>query len=111
MEHWAKRKIAIELVKHVVSADIEHGHVVADRNYGRSRSFRENLRSLRRKERGCNTATDSESSLLLEIDLFSLRGTDSTVASLSRIEVKHDLNERGFLVNADDYLTAPFATK
>ena len=45
-EHRTKLEIAAELVEHVVSADIEHGCVVADQNYGKSRSFRQKLRGL-----------------------------------------------------------------
>ncbi|MHC3439892.1 IS701 family transposase [Natrialbaceae archaeon A-gly3] len=46
IEHQTKLEIAAELVEHVVSADIEHGCVVADQNYGKSRSFRQKLRRL-----------------------------------------------------------------
>ncbi|MCW8172753.1 hypothetical protein D8S78_12585 [Natrialba swarupiae] len=45
-EHRTKLEIAAVLVEHVVSADIEHGCVVADQNYGKSRSFRQKLRGL-----------------------------------------------------------------
>ncbi|MCW8172910.1 hypothetical protein D8S78_14855 [Natrialba swarupiae] len=46
IEHRTKLEIAAGLVEHVVSADIEHGCVVADQNYGKSRSFRQKLRGL-----------------------------------------------------------------
>ncbi len=46
VEHRSKLDIAVELIQHAVSADITHGCVVADRNYGESRSFRRKLRGL-----------------------------------------------------------------
>ncbi len=51
-------------------------------------------------------AIDTESKLLLEIDVFSRRGTDPAAAFLSRLEEKHDLDETEFLVDAGGYLTA-----
>ena len=51
-------------------------------------------------------AIDTESKLLLEIDVFSRRGTDPAAAFLSRLEEKHDLDETAFLVDAGGYLTA-----
>jgi len=49
---------------------------------------------------------DTESKLLLEIDVFSRCGTDPAAAFLSRLEEKQDLDETGFLVDAGGYLTA-----
>jgi len=46
IEHRTKIEIAEELVEDVVSADIDHGCVVADSRYGEARSFRQELRAL-----------------------------------------------------------------
>ncbi len=51
-------------------------------------------------------AIDTESKLLLEIDIFGRRGTDPAAAFLSRLEEKHELDETEFLVDAGGYLTA-----
>jgi len=51
-------------------------------------------------------AIDTGSKLLLEIDVFSRRGTDPAAAFLHRLTEKHDLAETEFLVYAGDYLTA-----
>ena len=39
IDHQTKPEIALDLIEEVVSADIDHGCVVADSNYGRSREF------------------------------------------------------------------------
>ncbi|ELY25837.1 transposase [Natrialba magadii ATCC 43099] len=52
------------------------------------------------------TAIDTESKLLLEIDVYSRRGTDPAAAFLHRLTEKHDLNESEFLVDAGGYLIA-----
>ncbi len=51
-------------------------------------------------------AIDTESKLLLEIDVFSRRGTDPAAAFLHRLQEKHELDETEFLVDAGGYLTA-----
>ena len=49
---------------------------------------------------------DTESKLLLEIDVFSRRGTDPAAAFLHRLTQKHDVAGSVFLVDAGGYLTA-----
>ena len=51
-------------------------------------------------------AVDTESKLLLEVDVVSRRGTDSAAAFLHRITRKHNVAETVFLVNVGGYLTA-----
>jgi len=51
-------------------------------------------------------AIDIESKLLLEIDVFSRRGTDPAAAFLHRLTEKHDIADTEFLVDAAGYLTA-----
>jgi len=51
-------------------------------------------------------AIDTESKLLLEVDVFSRRGTDPAAAFLHRLTQKHDVAEKVFLVDAGGYLTA-----
>lgn len=51
-------------------------------------------------------AIDTDSKLLLEVDVFSRRGTDPAAAFLYRLTEKHDIAETEFLVNAGGYLTA-----
>ncbi|WP_255191956.1 IS6 family transposase [Natronobeatus ordinarius] len=51
-------------------------------------------------------AIDIESKLLLEIDVFSRRGTDPAAAFLHRLIEKHEIDEAEFLVDAGGYLTA-----
>jgi transposase-like protein len=53
-------------------------------------------------------AIDTDSKLLLEIDVFSRRGTDPAAAFLHRLEEKHDVSDAEFLVDAAGYLTALF---
>ena len=53
-------------------------------------------------------AIDTESELLLEIDVYSRRGTNPAAASLHRLTEKHDLSDTEFLVDAGGYLTALF---
>jgi transposase-like protein len=53
-------------------------------------------------------AIDTESKLLLEVDVFSRRGTDPAAAFLHRLEEKHDVVDAEFLVDAAGYLTALF---
>ena len=47
-----------------------------------------------------------ESKLLLDIDIYSCRGTDPAAAFLHRLIEKHDINDAEFLVGAGGYLTA-----
>ncbi|GCF15081.1 hypothetical protein Harman_30160 [Haloarcula mannanilytica] len=51
-------------------------------------------------------AVDTESKLLLEVDVFSRRGTDPAAAFLHRLTQKHDVADSVFLVDAGGYLTA-----
>jgi len=51
-------------------------------------------------------AIDTNSKLLLEIDVFSRRGTDPAAAFLHRLTEKHDLADTEFLVDGGGYLTA-----
>ena len=45
-EHQSKPELALELVEQAVSAEINHGCVVADRFFGEARSFRRKLRAI-----------------------------------------------------------------
>ena len=51
-------------------------------------------------------AIDVETKVLLDIELFSRRGTDPAAAFLHRLTEKHDLSETVFLVDGYGYLTA-----
>ena len=51
-------------------------------------------------------AIDTESKLLLEIDVFGRRGTDPAAAFLHRLTEKHDVSDAEFLVDGGGYLTA-----
>jgi len=53
-------------------------------------------------------AIDTESKLLLEIDVYSRRGIGPAAAFLHRLTQKYDVSETEFLVDADGYLTALF---
>jgi len=53
-------------------------------------------------------AIDTESKLLLGIDVHSSRGTDPAAAFLHRPTEKHDVSDTEFLVDAGGYLTAIF---
>ncbi|SIS15601.1 Transposase (or an inactivated derivative) [Natronorubrum thiooxidans] len=53
-------------------------------------------------------AIDTESKLLLEIDVHSRRGTDPAAAFLHRLTEKHDVSDTEFLVDGGGYLTALF---
>jgi transposase-like protein len=53
-------------------------------------------------------AIDTESKLLLEINVYSRRGTDPAAAFLHRFTEKHDVLDTEFLVDAGGYLTAHF---
>lgn len=48
-------------------------------------------------------AIDTESKLLLEVDIYSRRGTDPTAAFLHRLTEKHNVADTEFLVNAGGY--------
>jgi transposase-like protein len=60
------------------------------------------------EKRWLYAAIDTESKLLLEIDVYSRRGTDPAAAFLHRLTEKHDVSETEFLVDAGGYLTALF---
>ena len=51
-------------------------------------------------------AIDTDSKLLLEVDVYSRRGTDPAAAFLHRLTEKHDVADTEFLVDADGCLTA-----
>ena len=51
-------------------------------------------------------AIDTDSKLLLEVDVYSRRGTDPAAAFLHRLTEKHDVADTEFLVDAGGYLTA-----
>jgi len=51
-------------------------------------------------------AIDTESKLLLEVDVFSRPGTDPAAAFLHRLPEKHDIGDIVFLVDTGGYLTA-----
>lgn len=51
-------------------------------------------------------AIDTESKLLLNVDVHSRRGTDPAAAFLRHLTEKHDLSNTEFLVDAGGYLTA-----
>ncbi|WP_276272933.1 IS6 family transposase [Haloarcula litorea] len=51
-------------------------------------------------------AIDTNSKLLLDVDVYSRRGTDPAAAFLHRLTEKHDVDETVFLVDAGGYLTA-----
>ena len=51
-------------------------------------------------------AIDTDSRLLLKIDVFSRRGTDPAVAFLHRLTAKHDVSDTEFLTDAGGYPTA-----
>jgi transposase-like protein len=53
-------------------------------------------------------AVDTESKLLLEIDVYSCCGTDLAAAFLHRLTEKHDVSDTEFLVDGGGYLTALF---
>jgi len=53
-----------------------------------------------------HAAIDTDSKLLLEVDVYSRRGTDPVAAFLHRLTEKHDVSETEFLVDAGGYLTA-----
>ena len=58
------------------------------------------------EEKWLYAAIDTESKLLLEVDVYSRRGTDPAAAFLHRLIEKHDVSETEFLVDAGGYLTA-----
>jgi putative transposase len=51
-------------------------------------------------------AIDTDSKLLLDIEVFSRRGTDPASAFLHRLTTNHDVSDTEFLVDAGGYLTA-----
>jgi len=51
-------------------------------------------------------AIDTDSKLVLEVDVYSRRGTDPAAAFLHRLTEKHNVSETEFLVDAVGYLTA-----
>jgi len=60
------------------------------------------------EEKWLYAAIDTESKLLLEIDVYSRRGTNPAAAFLHRLTEKHDVADTEFLVDAGGYLTALF---
>jgi len=53
-------------------------------------------------------AIDTDSKLVLDIDVYSRRGTDPAAAFLHRLTEKHDVSDTEFLVDGGGYLTALF---
>jgi len=53
-------------------------------------------------------AIDTSSNLLLDIDVYSRRGTEHAAAFLHRLTEKHDVADAEFLVDGGGYLTALF---
>ena len=53
-------------------------------------------------------AIDTESTFLLEIDVYSHRWTNPAAAFLYRLTAKHDVSDTEFLVDGGGYLTALF---
>jgi len=51
-------------------------------------------------------AIDTESKCILEVDVYSRRGTDPAAAFLHRLTEVHDLDDAEFLVDGMGYLTA-----
>ncbi|MFB6253850.1 MAG: IS6 family transposase, partial [Halobacteriaceae archaeon] len=51
-------------------------------------------------------AIDTESRVLLAVDIYSRRGTDPAAAFLHRLTEKHDVDDAAFLVDGMGYLTA-----
>ncbi|SEP31113.1 DDE domain-containing protein [Halorientalis persicus] len=51
-------------------------------------------------------AIDTDSKLLLKIDVYSRRGIGPAAAFLHRLTEKHDVSDTEFLVDAGGYLTA-----
>jgi len=59
-----------------------------------------------RDDKWLYAAIDTDCKLLLEIDVFSRRGTDPAAAFLHRLTENHDLADTELLVDASGYLTA-----
>src|SRR6056297_4194463 len=53
-------------------------------------------------------AIDTESKLMLDIDVYSRRGIDPAAAFLHRLTEEHDVSDTEFLVDGGGYLTALF---
>jgi len=53
-------------------------------------------------------AIDTDSKLLLDIDVYSRRGIDPAAAFLHRLTEQHDVSDTEFLVDGGGYLTALF---
>ncbi len=53
-----------------------------------------------------SAAIDLDTKLILGVDVFARRGTDSAAAFLRDLDEKHDLSAAGFLVDSYGYLTA-----
>jgi transposase-like protein len=58
------------------------------------------------EEKWLYAAIDTDSKLLLEVDVYSRRGTDPAAAFLHRLTEHHDVEDAEFLVDAGGYLTA-----
>jgi len=53
-------------------------------------------------------AIDTDSKLVLDIDVYSCRGADPAAAFLHRLTEKHDVSDTEILVDSGRYLTALF---
>lgn len=71
----------------------------------RSRSIEKRI-EVDGKEKWLYVAIDTESKLLLEVDVFSCRGTDPAAAFLHRLTEKHSVAKTEFLVDVGGYLIA-----
>ena len=58
------------------------------------------------KKQWLYAAIDTESKLLLGVDVYSRRGTDPAAAFLHRLTEKHDVSDAEFLVDGSGHLTA-----
>ena len=58
------------------------------------------------KKKWLYAAVDTDSKLLLDIEVFSRRGTDPASAFLHRLTTKHEVADTEFLVDASGHLTA-----
>ena len=56
--------------------------------------------------RWCYAAIDLDSMVVLDVELFSRRGTDPAAAFLARLDEHHDLSEAELLVDSFGYRTA-----
>ncbi len=56
-------------------------------------------------------AIDTETTLILDVALFSRHSTDPAVALLQKLREKHDFSEAAFLVDQFGYQTTPLSSR